>query len=85
MTNLLLLVTVIPAWRRRAHCARWIAPILTGAAVFNLLIWSWAARGDEDLELRLGYYAWVASFALVAAGLRCHTRHRSSGGQGARV
>ncbi|MDE0247738.1 MAG: hypothetical protein OXO56_07360, partial [Gammaproteobacteria bacterium] len=52
-----MLVTVVSAWRRRAQRPRWTAPLLAGAAVFNLLLWSWAARCDEDVGLRLGYYA----------------------------
>ena len=85
LTNVLLLATVVPAWRRWVQRTRSVAPILAGAAVFNLLIWSWAASGDEDLELRFGYYAWVASFALVAGGLWRRGRPRNSAGQGARA
>ena len=53
---------------------------LAGATVFNAVFWSSWVVNDEDLELRLGYYVWVASFACVAAALWLRAREGADSG-----
>lgn len=55
---------------------------LSTALLFAFLInaqWIWP-RGDEFLELQIGYWAWVASFGLAAMALRRLERRRRAGG-----
>lgn len=79
-TNLLVLVTVILAYGNRLGFGRWPTLALSGATVFNAVFWSSWVVNDEDLELRLGYYVWVASFACVAAALWLRAREGADSG-----
>ena len=71
LTNLLMLVTLLRLRGARPPRTRWLTGLVTGAAVLNL---SWLAGWAEPgagplLDMGIGYWAWVASFFCVAAGL----------------
>ena len=65
LTNILMLVIGFGVLGRWTMNARWTVPIVAGAAGGNVLLWMPAFTSD----LRVGYYAWVASFACVAIAL----------------
>ncbi len=74
LSNLLIPVVGLGALRGRPVGARWTAPLLAGAMAVNLLLWTPSFVGD----LRVGYYLWLASFALVAAALWIRDREWAS-------
>lgn len=56
--------------RKWSARARWPGIVLAGAAAFNLGYWLWWIADDGGSALEIGYYVWVASFALVAVAFR---------------
>ena len=74
------LVLGIPPMLRRRRPLGWLAGLVTGATALNLY---WAIKlisyGENPLiALGIGYWAWVASFACMAAALRLRDRERKS-------
>lgn len=68
LTNLLMPASAFH--RKWSARARWPVVALAAAALFNLGYWLWWVADDGASALEIGYYAWVASFALVAIAFR---------------
>ena len=79
LTNLLMLVTILTARRARPPGGRWAFPVMAGASALNLLYWPFWVMTEEGKELlHVGYWAWLASFLCVSAGLWMRERGRAS-------
>lgn len=63
ISNLLVLATLLKLRGKRPPASIWLAGGLTAAALLNLY---W---GATEFDVRVGYWAWVASFACIAAAL----------------
>lgn len=72
LTNLLIPATGFH--RKWSARARWPVTVLAAATVFNLGYWLWWMADDGESALQIGYYLWVASFALVAIAFRLRWR-----------
>lgn len=74
LTNVLLPVATF------AKRARWALRALAGATAFNFLYWTGRAMAESGSvdDLLIGYWFWIASFALVALGVRRRNRAASS-------
>ena len=76
LTNLLMLSTLLQLRTARTRRTRWLAGLVSGAALLNL-VWlaGWAERVFlPPLGMGIGYWAWTASFFCVAAALWMRTR-----------
>ena len=76
LTNFLMLATLLELRAARPRRTRWLAGLVSGAAVLNL---KWLVGWAEPvalppLGLGIGYWAWTASFVCVAAGLWMRAR-----------
>ena len=78
LTNVLILVVGIRAYRKRGSGARWAFPIMVAATAFNSFYWPYWVTSEGGLGLRVGYVLWTASFALVAAALWLRAREWAS-------
>ena len=79
LSNALVLMTFLKLGGTRPPRARWLAPVMTSAAVLNLYwVVSMVTGGDSVTILGVGYWAWIASFACVAAALRLRDREWAS-------
>ena len=74
LTNLLMLVTGLRVYRKRASKARWAALLLVVAAAVNALYWPSWVMSEGDMALRLGFVAWAGSFALGGTALWLRAR-----------
>lgn len=64
LTNLLVLGGVLHG--RWSPVARWPLFVLAAATLLNASFWPFWVVSEGDKSLRIGYFAWVASFACVA-------------------
>ena len=64
LTNLLVLGGVLHG--RWSPVARWPVIVLAAATLLNASFWPFWVVSEGDKSLRIGYFAWVASFACVA-------------------
>lgn len=69
-TNLAIVLSVLGLFSKRF--GSWLGWIVAAATFFNL--WWLHVAPDEGGTLQVGYYTWVASFALVATGLLLRPR-----------
>ncbi len=74
LTNVLMLVTGLWVYRKRAAKARWAAPLMVVAAAVNALYWPSWVMSEGDIALRLGFVAWAGSFALGGTALWLRAR-----------
>ena len=76
LTNLLMVATGFHGrWSPRA---RWPAIALAAAGALNLAYWLWWVADHGESALEIGYYVWVASFALAAIAFRLRCRERTA-------
>ena len=78
LTNVLMLVTGLWVYRKRASKARWVAPIMVVAAVVNALYWPFWVMSQGDMALRLGFVPWAGSFILAGTALWLRARDWAS-------
>lgn len=76
LTNLLMLSTLLQLRTPRPRWTRWLAGLVSGAALLNLV---WLSGWAEPvllppLGMGIGYWAWTASFFCVAAALWMRAR-----------
>ena len=74
LTNVLMLVTGLWVYRKRASKARWAAPLMVIAAAVNALYWPFWVMSEGDMALRLGFVAWAGSFILAGTALWLRAR-----------
>ena len=74
LTNVLMLVTGLWVYLKRASKARWAAPLMVVAAAVNALYWPFWVMSEGDMALRLGFVAWAGSFALGGTALWLRAR-----------
>ena len=74
LTNVLMLVTGVWVYRKRASRARWAAPLMVVAAAVNALYWPSWVMSEGDMALRLGFVAWAGSFTLAGSALWLRAR-----------
>ena len=74
LTNVLMLVTGLWVYRKRASKARWAAPLMVVAAAVNALYWPFWVMSEGDMALRLGFVAWAGSFILAGTALWLRAR-----------
>lgn len=80
LSNLLMLyaLAVVLGWPRiHFPTPKRLSTVLLVAFIINAQ-WIWP-RGDEYLDLQIGYWAWVASFGLAAMAVRRLERRRRAG------
>ena len=81
LSNLLMLyaLAVVLGWPRiHFPTPKRLSTVLLVAFLINAQ-WIWP-RGDEFLDLQIGYWAWCTSFGLVAMAVRRLERRRRAGG-----
>lgn len=76
LTNLVMLSTLRPA-SGDPRAAQRLGVVLWACALFNALLW--VVVLNFAAGLRIGYWAWVGSFALAALALRQPGRSRGPG------
>ena len=71
LTNLLMLATLLELRAARPRRTRWLAGLVSGAVLLNLVwLFGWAEPVVfPPLGMGIGYWAWIASFSCVAAAL----------------
>lgn len=72
LSNVLVLATFLKLRGTRPPESTWLVFGLIGAAVLNLY---WVSAGD--LDIGIGYWAWVASFACIGSALWIRARERA--------
>ncbi len=72
LSNALVLATFLKLRGTRPPESTWLVLGLIGAAVLNLY---WVSAGD--LDIGIGYWAWVASFACIGSALWIRARERA--------
>ena len=76
LTNLLMLATLLELRGVRPRRTRWLAGLVSGAALLNLqwLLWWAEPVALPPLGMGIGYWAWTASFFCVAAAMWMRAR-----------
>ena len=71
LTNLLMLATLLELRAARPRRTRWLAGLVSGAVLLNLVwLFGWAEPVVfPPLGMGIGYWAWIASFSCVASAL----------------
>jgi heme/copper-type cytochrome/quinol oxidase subunit 4 len=76
-TNVVFVILVANAWRAQVTRPGLFIRIAIACVVLNLYWFVQLARGHELGDLRIGYYLWVAAFALlVVSGVSIHRTSR---------
>ena len=73
-----MLATLLRGRRVPSKLDRILPRLLFGSAAYNACHWlGWVAAGASPWAMGIGYWAWVASFVCVAAGLRLRLGRRA--------
>ncbi len=75
LTNVLILGSA--SHRKWSPDARWPALVLVVATILNASWWPLWVASEGDTSLRIGYFAWVASFACLAVAFWLRQRGRA--------
>jgi len=76
VTNLLVVGGVLHG--RWSATARWPVFVLAAATLLNASFWPYWVLSEGDKSLRIGYFAWVASFACVAIAFWLRRRGKTT-------
>ena len=78
LTNVLVLGTALHG--KWSPGARWPVLVLAAATLLNASFWPFWVVSEGDKVLQVGYFAWVASFACVAAAFWLRVREGATFG-----
>ena len=79
LTNLVMVVALFRSTQVQSRVDRMLAGLLFGSAAYNFSHWLvWIIAGASPIAMGVGYWAWLASFACVATGLRLRAGERAS-------
>jgi hypothetical protein len=77
-TNLVFIILVANIWRAQVTRPGLFIRIAIACCVLDLYWFVQLARGNELDDLRIGYYTWIAAFALlIVSGVSIHRTSRT--------